>query len=64
MMPLALNNWALDINVSAQLHRAVSSTSDSRSEVQKFKSQLGHITLVKIDHEIISAVIFPLLLIQ
>ena len=30
----------------------------------KFESQLGHITLIEIDHEIIFTLIIPLLLIQ
>ena len=42
----------------------VCSMSDCRSRVRKFESQLGHIIFVKIDHEIISTVILPLLLIQ
>ena len=34
------------------------------SRGQKFESQLHHITFIEIDHEIIYAVILPLLLIQ
>ena len=43
---------------------AVGSTSDCRSRVRKFESQLSYIIFEEIDHEIISAVIFPILLIQ
>ena len=46
------------------LHRAVSNASDCRSRGCKFDSQLSHIAFEEIDHEIISVVILPLLLIQ
>ena len=48
------------------LHRAVrvGSTFDCRSRGCEFSSQLGHITSIEIDHEIISVAIFPILLIQ
>ena len=39
-------------------------TADAEVITHKFESQLGHITLVEIDHEIISMTILPLLLIQ
>ena len=54
------------VQTLARLHIAISSASDSdcRSRVCQFESQLSHITFVKIDHEIISTVILPLLLIQ
>ena len=47
-----------------QFHSTVSSMSDWRSRGHKFKSQLGRITFLKIDLEIISMVLLPLLLIQ
>ena len=40
------------------------SISDCRFRACRFKPQLGHITFVEIDHEIISAVIFSLSLIE
>ena len=45
-------------------HSTVGSVSDCRFRIYKFISQLGHITFVEIDHEIIPTVIFPRLLIQ
>ena len=44
--------------------RQVSHVSDCRFRSRKFISQLGLITYVEINHEIISMVILPLLLIQ
>ena len=38
--------------------------SDCRSSSGKYESQLGHITFVEIDHEIIGTVILLLLMIQ
>ena len=43
-------------------HSTIWCTSDCRAEVAK--SQLGHTTFMDTDHEIISTVILPLLLIQ
>ena len=44
--------------------KLVESMSDCRSRGHKFESQLGHITFMAIDHEIISVVILHLQLIQ
>ena len=46
------------------LNSTVSSTSDCRSRDHKFKFQLGQITFLEIDSEIISKVNFSLPLIQ
>ena len=46
------------------LHRPVGSPSDCRFKDYKFESQLSEITFMDIDHEMISRVILPLLLIQ
>ena len=43
-----------------RLHSTVGSVSDRKSKPHKFESQLGHITFVDIDHEIISMLILPL----
>ena len=48
----------------AGLHRTASSASDFRSRDCEFKPQLGHISFVEIDREIISTVILSVLLIQ
>ena len=40
------------------------SVSDYRSRSRKFESQLDHINFVGVDHDIISVVILPFLLIQ
>ena len=48
----------------AGLHITVSIMSACRSMGSKIESQLGHITSIKIDREIISMVILQLLLIQ
>ena len=52
------------MDTSAGLHSVVRSGSDCRSRGDKFESQLGDITSMEMDHEIISKVILPLLLIQ
>ena len=46
------------------LHSAIDMASDYRSRGRKFESRLDHITVVEIDHEIISTVILSLPLIQ
>ena len=51
-------------NHQAGLQCAVGSASDCRSRDCKFEYQLGHITYIRIDHEIISMVILPLNLIE
>ena len=48
----------------ARLHSAVGSISDCRSRGHKLESQLGHITFVEFDNEIISMVFLSLPLIQ
>ena len=48
----------------AGLHSASGRSSDCRTRGRKFDSQLGHITSVANDHEIISMVILPLSPIQ
>ena len=45
-------------------HSAICSVTDWRSRGHKVKLQLGHITFIEIDYEIISSVILPLALIQ
>ena len=50
--------------LTAGLHSAVGSESDCRSRNYEFESQLGHITFVEIDHEIIFVVILSLPLLQ
>ena len=50
--------------VYARLHSAGSSASDCRARGHKFESQLGHITFMETDHEIISTAILSLSLIQ
>ena len=47
-----------------RLHSAVDITYDCSSRGRKFKSKVGHITFMEGDHEIISAVILLLLMIQ
>ena len=50
--------------VHARLDSEVGSVFDCRSRGRKFESTLDHITVMKIDHEIISVVIIPIPLIQ
>ena len=54
----------LNAAAEAGLHSMVGSMSDCRSRDRKFESQLGHITSMETDHEIISMFIRPLPLIQ
>ena len=46
------------------LQGAVGNQPDCTSSGRKFESQLSHITFAEFDHEVISMVILPLLLIQ
>ena len=48
----------------SRLHSLDNSVSDCRSRGHKLESQIGHIILMEIDHEIISMIILPILLIQ
>ena len=50
--------------MSGSLHCAVGSMSNGRSMGHKCKSQLSHISFMKIEQEIVSMVILPLPLIQ
>ena len=60
--PLGANSFLvsgpLSEGVLAGLSSVIGSTSDLRSRGGQFESQLGHMTFMEIDHEIISAVIF------
>ena len=51
-------------NKLAGLHTAVGSTLTADSKVSRLNPQLGHITFMMIEQEIISTVILPILLIQ
>ena len=48
----------------AGLHSTVGSATDCRSRGCKLESLLGHISYVEVDHEIVSTVVLPFILIQ
>ena len=52
------------LNTCSGLHSAVSGPSNCRSRGCEIEPQLGHITFVEIDHEIISTAFLPISLIQ
>ena len=59
----AVSTGIFFVFVCVRLHSTVCSSSDCRFRGHKFRSQLGHITFVETDHEIIS-VCSPLQLIE
>ena len=62
MLEVRLCQWLN--KYGAGLHKAVGSASDCRSKGRKLKSYLSHVTFMDKHHEVISMVIFALLLIQ
>ena len=51
--------FILHKNIHCIIHNTVCSMSDCGSRGYKFESQLGHITFMEINHEIISTIMLP-----